>query len=247
MIVVESIGFAGTHSITHILSGLPGYEVSHGSQNFETRAPVGQGGQSAEAFADSMVRAAAAGRRPVAVHCLFDPGQFKPICDQRGIRFRLLVREPRAQIDSCHAWAAKAVLSGDQAAFVTALQNALDILQRIGVALSLPNLIYAYAAGHVCGYTLAGLAAGAERLQMERLLGDEAAFRAAFEVPDAVALSGFGGAGEGGEVRLASHRGQPMAGALAEPDREAILAGLRFQGAGGRSWSVAEIAAALGY
>ncbi|MFC2967670.1 hypothetical protein [Acidimangrovimonas pyrenivorans] len=242
MIVVESIGFAGTHSLSHILSRLPGFEVSHGSQNFETRAPVGQGSQTVEAFADSMVRTAAAGKRPVAVHCLFDPARFKPACERRGIRFHLLVRAPAAQIDSCYAWAAKKVLAGDQAAFVAALQNALDLLQRLGVALSLPNLLYAYACGHVCGYTLAGLEAGAVPLQMERVLNDESAFRAAFEVPQEVELEGIGGDG----TRLASHRADPALAALAEPERAAILARMRFQ-SGGRSWSVAEIAAALGY
>ncbi len=107
MIVAESIGFAGTHSICDILTGIPGVEASHGTQNFETRGPIGTPAQTPEAFVDSMLRARDAGSHPVALHTNFPPVAMKGACDTRGVRYELLVRAPERQIDSCYAWAMK--------------------------------------------------------------------------------------------------------------------------------------------
>ena len=78
MIIAESIGFAATHSISEILGQIPEVEVSHGSQHFAEKCPIGQGSQSVDQFVASMTEAQSAGRTPVAVHTLFHPQQMKP-------------------------------------------------------------------------------------------------------------------------------------------------------------------------
>ena len=122
MIVAESIGFAATHTISSILADLPGYRVTHGSQNFETGVPIGAGSQTPAGFAASMVAAKSAGQRPVALHTNFDPRQFLPACQAQGVQYGLLVRRPEAQIESCYAWALTKVLTGDDQMLLVALK-----------------------------------------------------------------------------------------------------------------------------
>lgn len=245
MIVAESIGFAGTHTICDILAALPGYDVSHGSQHFEIRGvPLGEAParQTPDAFAESMLRAAAEGRRPVAVHCMYNPLEFRPACARRGIRYSLLVREPVAQVESCYAWLAKKVLGGDAASFVQCLQTILGTLTGAGIAPSLPNLLYGFACWHVGTYNAVGVASGAPVLRMEAILNDEAAFRAAFDVPEAAEIAHFHGA----RRQAASHRAEPEVQALAAPDRAAVRQAIRFR-QGGLDLSFAQLGAVLGY
>ncbi|MBY6091151.1 hypothetical protein [Maritimibacter alkaliphilus] len=242
MIVADSIGFAATHTICGILSELPGFDVSHGSQNFETKAPIGPDGQSPAAFTRSMAAAAAAGRHPVAVHTNFPPKAMQAACAGEGITYRLLVRDPQAQIESCYAWIAKKVLDGDAPGFLGALKVSLAPLQGAQIAASLPNVLYAFALQHVCGFNLMGLQTGAEVLRMEDLLSEEAAFRAAFEVPADCAIPHF----EGEEKRLASHRSRSQLEALGAPERDVILDRLKAS-AGGISLPVSEMTKRLGY
>ncbi|OWU86538.1 hypothetical protein ATO6_07050 [Oceanicola sp. 22II-s10i] len=242
MIVTDSIGFAATHTITAILSEVPGFRVSHGSQNFETGGPIGVGSQTPEAFAASMAQAAAEGARPVAVHTNFDPRRFRPACETQGIRYSLLAREPRAQINSCYAWASKKVLDGDDVSFLTMLKQSLPKLPAVGIRASLPNIVYAYAVQHVCAFNLAALETGADAVRMEEILADEAAFRQVFEVPDAVELKHF----SGDEMRIASHRSQAEAQVMAEPERELIEAKLTVS-VGGAPATVGDMVQRLGY
>lgn len=245
MIVAESVGFAGTHTICGILEHLPDFEVMHGSQTWGVTGPeglTGPGRQSPEDFAAGMARAAQAGARPVAVHCLFPPAAFKPACDRHGIRYSLLVRDPARQIDSCYAWALGKVLSGDQSGFVAAMQLGLPALNGLGVRATLSNTLFTYAAIHVARYTMLVHATGAPVLRMEDLLEDEAQFRAAFDVPGEVPLGHF----TEERVHLWSHRKSNPVELVAEPDRAAILERLRID-VEGRSWSVAGMAETLGY
>ncbi|WP_375688979.1 hypothetical protein [Pseudooceanicola sp. LIPI14-2-Ac024] len=242
MIVAESIGFAATHTITSILSDVPGCRVTHGSQNFETAGPIGSGSQTPEAFAASMAAAAEAGERPIAVHTNFDPRRLRPACRDNGIRYALLIREPRAQVNSCYAWAVNKVLDGDDSTMLVALKLALPVLPRIGVRASLPNLLYAYAINHVCSFNLVAVETGAQVLRMEDLLSDVDKFRAAFGLPDTVPLAHF----EGEERRLASHRAKAGVDAVAAPERDLLLE--RFPvSAGGAELTVPQITEVLGY
>lgn len=242
MIVAESIGFAATHTISTILAGLPGYRVTHGSQNFETGGPIGTGSQSPEDFVASMASAAAGGARPVAVHTVLDPRRLRPACLASGIRYGILVRQPERQIESCYAWALRKVLDGDDQAFLTALKVAVPVMPKLGVRANLPNALYCYAVQHVCNYTLLAVEIGAEVLRMEELLSDEARFRATFDVPAETPIPQF----EGEALHLASHRGQEGLDAVAAPDRDAIRARLPVS-SGGPAITLAQLAGRLGY
>ncbi|WP_375174608.1 hypothetical protein [Pseudooceanicola sp.] len=242
MIIAESIGFAATHSITEILGNVPEVEVSHGSQHFERKSPLGKGSQSIDEFLSSMEAAQDAGRSPVAVHTLFPPQDMKPACDAAGVDYWLLVRDPVAQIESCYAWIARSTLEGNSSHFLQVLKVALNPLSAMQTEASLPNALYYYAVNHVLSFNFLAIGLGAPTRKMEELLSDEAAFREAFAIDLDVTLPHF--AGEA--VHRASHRSHKEVEALAAPEREKILDrySLSF---GGRSYRLADMQMLLGY
>lgn len=242
MIVAESIGFSATHSITEILGELPGFDVAHGSQNFETKAPVGQGAQTPADFVASMTAARDAGHRAVAVHTLLPPHLLKPACDAAGVDYWLLVRDPAAQIDSCYAWIAKSVLQGNGPHFAQVLQQTFNELVKLQVPTSLSNCLYAFAMQHVLGYNFVALGLGVTFRKMEELMADETAFRTAFDIPADLPLPHF----EGERVHSASHRAREGLDALAEPDRDTIRDRFRLD-IGGRAYTLADMNMLLGY
>ena len=242
MIVAESIGFAATHSISEILSGVPGFDVSHGSQHFEEKVAVGLGQQTCEEFVASMKQSEDAGQRPVAVHTLFPPQTMKPACEAVGVDYWLLVRNPTAQIDSCYAWIARSVLGGHPGHFLQVLRVSASELVRLNIPASLPNALYYFAVHHVLSFNFLAIGLGAPVKKMEDLMTDESAFRAAFNLPADVALPHFAG----DTVHRASHRARTEAGALAEPDRDTILAAYRLN-LGGRDYALSDMQMLLGY
>lgn len=242
MIVAESIGFAATHTISSILREIPGFRVTHGSQNFETAAPIGAGSQSPEAFAASMAAAAGNGSHPVALHTNFDPRRLRPACVAQGIDYKLLVRKPGAQVESCYAWALRKVLDGDDQSLLVTIKLALPLLTQQGIRASLPNLVYAYALIHVCRFNLIAVETGAQVMRMEDILADEAQFRAAFDVPEDTRIPHF----EGNVTHLASHRNKAGLEFVAPPERDLIRARLPVA-TGNAALTLEHIEARFGY
>jgi len=242
MIVAESIGFAATHSITEILGDLPGYDVSHGSQHFDLKHPVGQTPQSPQDFVSSMVASKAAGKNPVAVHTLIAPQLLKPACDAAGVEYWLLVREPVAQIESCYAWISRSVLNGQPGHFQQVLQQSLGELTQKKIPASLPNCLYFFACHHVLSFNFLALGMGARAQKMEVLMSNETAFREAFGIDDDVTIPHF----EDSQVHSASHRSASEIGALAEPDRDAIRDSYSLN-LGGKIYSLPDMMRLLDY
>lgn len=242
MIIAESIGFAATHSITEILGAIDEVDVSHGSQHFADKSPIGQGSQSPEDFVTSMAQARNDGRHPVALHTLFHPQQLKPAIEAAGGSYWLLVRDPLAQIESCYAWIARQTLTGSAPHFLQVLNTSIAALPPAGVQASLPNALYYYAMNHVLSFNFLAVGLGAPTRKMEDLLSDEAAFREAFDLADDTPLPHF----DGNSVHRASHRARKEVDALAEPEREVIQDRytLNF---GGRDYRLADMQMLLGY
>ncbi|MGI3169024.1 hypothetical protein ACRARG_07740 [Pseudooceanicola sp. C21-150M6] len=242
MIIAESIGFSATHSISSILSGLPGYDVAHGSQNFRTKESLALSRQTPAEFLAAMTESRQAGRTPVAVHTLFATQQMKPLCDIGEVNYWLIVRTPEKQIESCYAWIARKVLQGDGNSFLQVLNAGLQPLIAANLPTSLPNLLYYFACNHVTAYNLTALGHGVPMRKMETLLSDEAAFREAFAVPADIAIPHFANK----DVHMASHSAKLEGTGLADPDRAAIRDNY-FCEIGGRRYSIADMEFLAGY
>lgn len=242
MILADSIGFAATHTISHILSGIPDAEVSHGSRNFAEKTPVGRSDMTAQGFVDAMARSEAEGRRTYAVHCLFNPREGVAACARAGGTHKVIVRAPRRQIRSCFSWMVGKALGGDPILFGRLVAAERQFLSQLPVASNLSNALFVTAAVHVVEYNLAAMGEGCEILQMEKLVADEGYFRDAFEVPEEVELEHF----QGGRVHRASHKSRIEEMDLAEPDEEALLSALVWT-LDGKQLQLPDVARALGY
>lgn len=242
MIVADSIGFSATHTITAILSEVPGSDVSHGSRNFDLKGPMGQGDVTPMDFARQMAVSAEQGRRCFAVHTNFDPQEFKQVCDQAGIAYKVITRDPERHFRSCYAWLMKKLLDGDCGAYAKVIQLNQQLHSALGGYSNLHTGVYGFAMWHVSQWMISALASGAELVKMEDLVSDEAKFRACFDLPAEAKLSHF----EGETTHQASHVGKLDIPQI-KPEEIAALHKVMQFNMGARSLDYAGYRAALGY
>lgn len=242
MILADSIGFAATHTISEILSGIPNAEVRHGTRNFAKGGAVGGEDTPVDQFVAEMKQSAAAGKRVYAVHCLYSAPQGREVCLANGVKHRIIVREPVRHVRSCFAWWVKKTLGGDQVGYRKMVTLDEHLLSKLPIPRNFPNAAYAAALSHVMQFNIEALEAGCEILQMERLVSDEDYFRESFDVPDDVTLSHFSGA----EVHRASHKDKLEGLGVGEANEDALRQVVRWTVAG-KTTSFAEMSARLGY
>lgn len=243
MIVVDSIGFSGTHSITEILREVPNSRVAHGSKNFDTLKGLGPHNVNPQEFSEQMVRANKNGEDCFAVHCTFDPVESKDAFANAGISHKILMRDPKRQIRSCYAWITKKIMDGDGGALRTVTNFNRDLVIPLGLNPNLSNAMFAFAVNHCTSYAMKALASGLEIVRMEDVLNSEKAFMDTFEIKKDIELSHFSG---GAKKHVASHKSKVEALGLAKPDEDAILGGLTYN-VGQKSYSFADFAKELGY
>ncbi|EPX83468.1 hypothetical protein [Salipiger mucosus] len=219
MIIADSIGFAGTHTICRILEEIPNADVSHGSKNFLKKGPLGHDDMTLSDFLEAMKASEVEGRRAYAVHSVFKPGEARALTRMKGGRHMVIVRDPIRQIRSCYAWIVKKVLSGDEGAQMQLVAFDREVLAQSPVRNTFPNALFAFAVNHVMSFTVAALKARCETVQMERLVSDEAYFRETFSVPAEAELSHFSGQA----VHQASHKKKVSDLGVGEPDEDEII------------------------
>jgi hypothetical protein len=242
MIVADSIGFSATHTITSILSEVPDAEVSHGSRNFEVKGPIGHADQTPEAFADQMVAKAEEGKSCFAVHTNFDPLQFKPACEERGITYKVITREPRKHFRSCYSWLVTKILQGDTPSYDMMVHMNQLARPALGGYANFHTGCYAFAMSHVSGFLLNAVKAGAEMVKMEDLVSDEGVFKDCFDLPEQLELSHF----QGEETHQASHVGKLDVPQIRDQEIEALHKVLTFN-LDGRAMNFQEYCRVLGY
>lgn len=242
MIVADSIGFSATHTITSILSEVPDAEVSHGSRNFEVKGPIGRADQTPEAFAEQMLAKAEEGARCFAVHTNFDPLAFKPACEERGIVYKVITREPKRHFRSCYSWLVGKILDGDAHAYAMSVQMAQKLQPVLGNQSNFHTACYGFAMFHVSSFLLNALQGGAEMVKMEDLVSDEAAFRECFDLPEDVPLSHF----QGEETHQSSHVAKLDIPQIKDEQVDILHRTINFN-LSSRSLSFQEYSAALGY
>jgi hypothetical protein len=242
MIVADSIGFSATHTITAILSEVPGADVSHGSRNFDLKRPMGQGDVTPVEFARQMAVSAEAGNRCFAVHTNFDPQEFKHACGQVGITYKVITRDPARHFRSCYSWLMKKLLDGDRGAYAQVVQMNQQLHPVLGGYSNLHTGVYGFAMWHVSQWMMSALASGAELVKMEDLVSDESKFRACFDLPAEARLAHF----EGEEKHQASHVGKLEIPQIKPEEIEALHKAMQFN-MGSRSLDYTAYRAALGY
>ncbi len=242
MILADSIGFSGTHSISEILSSIPSAHVSHGSKNFDTCTPIGINDVSAKDFAEQMVAMNEVGKDCFAIHSVFPPAIMMSEAIKNDIDYKVIVRNPIDQIRSCYAWITTKILSGDPHGFTAVIGSRQSFVAQVGVVPNLSNSMYAFAISHCTEFALQALLMDAPLIKMEDVLSDEIKFREAFGIQPDTELSHF----SNGAPRRVSHRGKTKGLVLSDPEEDKLLGAitLNIKGVG---YSFEEFSNLLGY
>lgn len=115
VIILESIGFSATHSISDMLSMHGTNYVCHGSKNFKKRTTIGNGNLLFPAFFREMQELEDEHDNCISVHSLFQPAEIAQIIEGTDAKFFALTRKSqKAQILSCFFWAVNDFLNGQQ-------------------------------------------------------------------------------------------------------------------------------------
>ena len=217
LLLADSVGFAGTHSISKTLSSIPGTYVCHGSKNFDSKAQIGTNDQSTEDFLDSMISIGKTHANAIAIHANFPPSITKSLCMEKGVEYAVIVRDPKHQINSCYNWAAKKLFDEGNRDIIEKIhkysQSTVNFMKP-----TLANCLYSYAMVHVCGYNYSAIHAGAKTIKMEDILGSESTFKSVFGISGEVNLENF----YPDESQIISHKKVADGYSFGTPDKEII-------------------------
>ena len=115
IIILESIGFSATHSISDMLSMNGKNYVSHGSKNFRKRQRIGKSDLSFSEFFKEMHELQDEHANCISVHSVYSPAVISQAVRGTCARFYGLTRKSQKdQILSCFFWAVNGFLNGRQ-------------------------------------------------------------------------------------------------------------------------------------
>ena len=180
IIVIESIGFCATHTISDCLRMDGQNYVSHGTKNFKKLTLMGDSNLSFHQFHSQMIELQKQYLHCISVHSNFSPIDIaKEITETDTKFFALMRKSQRNQILSCFYWSINEFLNGRES-FTNILSNINQKYSSIFKQISLPNnmitcfLLYAYR--HVCLFNIM-LAENAQKVFfMEDIIDDPVKF-----------------------------------------------------------------------
>ena len=115
VIILESIGFSATHSISDMLSMDGTNYVCHGSQNFKKKTNIGDDNLTFPEFLRQMQELEDEHKNCISVHSLFQPAEIAQTIRGTDAKFFGLTRKSqKEQILSCFFWAVNGFLDGRQ-------------------------------------------------------------------------------------------------------------------------------------
>lgn len=148
MILIESIGFSATSSISKMLQMGGQNYVSHGTRNFKDLTPLGTNDLTLPIFIGQMHQLHNKYKNCIAVHCMYDVQQLKKELNSHEIRFLGLMRKSqKAQILSCFFWAVEQFLNGrpEFLGYLTKLHTEnFKLLNNIGLQANFVNCFMLY-------------------------------------------------------------------------------------------------------
>lgn len=115
IIILESIGFSATHSISDMLSMNGKNYVSHGSKNFRKRQKIGKSDLSFSEYFKEMQELQDEQANCISVHSVYSPALISQTVQGSCAKFYGLARRSQKdQILSCFFWAVNGFLNGRQ-------------------------------------------------------------------------------------------------------------------------------------
>lgn len=174
IIVMESIGFSATHSISHMLRMNGKNYVSHGTKNFIENTPIGINDLSFEQFHNQMLSQIGEYQNCISVHSNFSPMEIAKIVDGKDTQFFGLMRKSQTkQIMSCFYWCVKNFLDGRErfTEILSETQNKYGhFLKQMGLSVNMNSCFMLYAFRHVAKFNLSLLKFANKTILMEDVI-----------------------------------------------------------------------------
>jgi len=186
-ILIDTVGFCGTHTLSNSLKGIGDIEVVHGTQNLDTEEHIGKNNLTPYIFMEKMHKKSEKLKKNIiAIHCNFDIKEALNACSKFEVDYICLVRNLHNQIMSCYSWAYLKLINGNDTILNEALNvfKANELLPTIKVELSLPNIVYMWACYHVMCFNLNALNLECKILKMEELFTSQELFKETFGIKE---------------------------------------------------------------
>ena len=158
IIIIESVGFSATQSISKMLQSDSKNYVSHGTKNFKNQTMMGSKDLSFSEFFGQMNELQDKYANCIAVHNNFIPYEIAKVTGPTDAKFfGLARRSQKKQILSCFYWAVKRFLDGDQF-FKEQLSighnQYAHMFNHIGLQSNMITCLMVYAINHVVSYNI---------------------------------------------------------------------------------------------
>ena len=158
IIIIESIGFSATHSISNMLRLNGENCVSHGTKNFRLNTRMGIENLSFDEFHHQMIEESSNYLNCISVHSNFSPEDISRTILGTNTKFIGLMRKSQyKQILSCYYWAINGFLNGreDFTQHLIITENRFKkVLRECGLPVNMQSCIMLYAFQHVLVYNL---------------------------------------------------------------------------------------------
>ena len=103
-LMVESIGFSGTHFCADVINSIPKHIAFHATRNPYKQTDIGVSDLVPNQFVEALLDISKKkNKKVVSIHSLFST-DIKNYCKNRGVGYKGLIRDPRTKIESCFAW-----------------------------------------------------------------------------------------------------------------------------------------------
>jgi hypothetical protein len=158
IIIVESIGFCATNSISELLRINGKNLVSHGTKNFQKNTQMGIQDLTFHEFYCQMISKSEDYENCISVHSNFNPRIISNLIEGSDTKFWALMRKKqKKQVLSCFYWAINGFLNGRKNAtkfFTDTQKNYGTLLEKIGLSVNMKTCLALYSFQHVVHYNL---------------------------------------------------------------------------------------------
>ena len=180
IIIIESIGFSATHSISDFLRLIPNIKVSHGTRNFTKNTPMGVDNLLFEEFYNQMLSQSQKYEYCISVHSNYSPELISKVIDEKITKFFGLMRKSQfKQIMSCFYWAINGFLNGreDFSKIFSEIQSTHgNSLKQIGLSVNMKTCLMLYAFNWVSEFNLKLISHAQKILFMEDIIANPRKF-----------------------------------------------------------------------
>ena len=179
-LMVESVGFSGTHFCAGVINSIPKHIAFHATRNPYKQTDIGIDDLSPNEFVEALIRIANKSQKKiVSIHSLMSI-DIKDYCAKRGVSYKGLIRDPRNKIESCFAWYIDKFNNGR---FIEAVDNLLNDPKYNNRVKNKWKALYIFAIRHIVSYDLSFLKTKGLRIgKIEELSKSPKMFKEFFEL-----------------------------------------------------------------